>query len=70
VSRLKIVEGGAKPKEYRKKSENDIDLLVCPECDSRASYDVTLGRHIRNGKPVGGNKQTRCANCDHVLWDW
>ena len=71
--RFRVIEGGpsgdgkAKPRRFRAKKPGDIEPLICPRCDSNASEYVVLGRMLKNGKPVGGTKQLRCADCKTPL---
>lgn len=65
--RFRVIEGGGRPKPYRKRRRGDAEPLVCPHCGSNASVEVKLGRMIRDGKPEGGTKQIRCADCRAVL---
>lgn len=66
LTRFRVIEGGEDPKPYRARKRGDAEPLIC-KCGSAASIQVTLGRMIRDGKPEGGTKQIRCADCGTAL---
>lgn len=65
-NQFKVIEGGGKPKPYRKRVRGQSEPLIC-KCGSAASIEIKVGRMIRDGKPEGGTKQIRCADCGAVL---
>lgn len=65
--RFKVIDGGGKPRPYRARKKGEAQLLLCPRCNSNASETVILGRMIRDGKPEGGSKRIRCADCKTPL---
>jgi len=58
-----VIAGGNSPRPYRARKKGEAEPLICPKCNSNASETVILGRMVRDGKPEGGTKQIRCADC-------
>lgn len=64
--RFVIIDGGDKPKPYRKKGEKQ--LLICPQCDSTATVEVQLDRRYDGNRVSKGEvTQIRCYHCQKVL---
>lgn len=66
-ARFRVIQGGDAPKPYRSRKKGEAELLICPRCNSNASETVILGRMVRDGRPEGGTKQIRCADCKTPL---
>jgi hypothetical protein len=65
MERLKLIDGGGKPKAYRKRSKRESEPLVC-ECGSATFIEVRTGAQIRDGKISGGTKQLACFHCRRI----
>jgi hypothetical protein len=63
VQRLRLIQGGSKPRSHRARKRGEAGLLTCPECDAAVTVEVRLGRMVRDGKPEGGTRAIVCAVC-------
>jgi len=61
-----VIDGGDKPKAYRKRYKTEPEPLICV-CGSATSVEVKTGRMIVDGKITGGVKQILCIDCKAIL---
>lgn len=67
--RLRVIDGGDKPKRYRARHRGEAELLTCGTCEAdigiatATTMEVSQGRMVRDGKPEGGSKVIICVGC-------
>ena len=62
---LRVIEGGERPKAFRKRSPRGAEPLVC-SCGSATFLQVKTGVQLRDGKVSGGTKQLACFHCGAI----
>lgn len=65
MKRLKVIEGGNRPKPYRKRTRKEAEPLVC-SCGSATFFEVRTGVQVRDGKVSGGTRQLACFHCGDI----
>lgn len=67
--RFRVIQGGEKPKPYRKRHRKDAELLTCSTCErdigvsTTATFEGKLGTMVRGGRAEGGTKALFCLRC-------
>ncbi len=68
---FKVIDGTPAPdtpkeqrlKRMRASAAKTPELIHCKRCTSIAVIEVKIGMRYKNGKAIGGQKQTVCASC-------
>lgn len=68
-NRLKVLRGGGERKSYAKKSKDDVEQVVCRECEADTGVatstwiPATIAPMIQGNDVIGGTSGLICAHC-------